>query len=418
MQASVPTPMDVVDTVAARQKLASQSLPVLSPKLLTYLEPSRITSRFDPAATFHDALQEPAIILAIYAQARRQRLTVTDQPQQIIAELGPQGILRVIASVRLVGAPTDPAARQWLDAGCRHALAVSRLAQRLAPAVGVDPDTAAVAGLLHDVGRMMLLAGPLGTTTLSAYDFARVAGLPNVYVERNMVGLSHKQAGQEMCQRSGVPALIADICTSHDFTAPQRDRLDASSRPLACLIALCDALANSAGLVGDPAAELRHPPRELEKLIVEHADDIAEVLGQVRVEAEPRWPLCRDVPELDALPRLDGHRVTLVARSGGWHPMRQVLVDAGAAVTVIPRPFDVSAIEADVIVLDASAESLAPVLEEALALRSASRTPCLMLAQRCHEPHERLRSANVPCALLTTPIRGEMLVRAVAQLAT
>ena len=427
--ATLPVPPETVDVSRTRRALESVTLPVLSPKLLSQLMPSRVASRFDPADALERAMQEPAMLLALYQHGRRTRVTDGDDPLTMVSALGPQGVSRTIQSLRQVSPPTNPAARQWLDAGCRHALAVSRLAGLLAQPAGVDRDLAMAAGLLHDVGRMLLLTGSTAAGLISAYDFAAGAGLDNVYVERNTLGISHKQVGQELCDRCGVPPMLASICATHDYTTAQRSRLNDESNRLTSLVALCDALAKSAGLVGDPTSELRHAPPEMAAMAADHAEAIDQILAQVRADAELRWPLCRDAPEElatdDEAQRLGptplaGLRIMLASSPTPWHPMKAPLELAGATVTLARRPLPSLPDDVDAIIFDATADDLSPLLEELRRLQqgaSGSATlPWIVLAQRCDEPHERLRDADVMCSLLITPIRVTPLIRAVAQL--
>jgi putative nucleotidyltransferase with HDIG domain len=102
-----------------------------------------------------------------------------------------------------------------------HSLQVADLAEQVAANSGVvDPGEAYLAGLLHDVGRIALLA-------ISLYDAARLHGLkelscPAVYAESLLLRTDHSALGAEIGRIWRLPeATVEAICYHH---APEATR--------------------------------------------------------------------------------------------------------------------------------------------------------------------------------------------------
>ena len=74
-----------------------------------------------------------------------------------------------------------------------HSLDVAQVALRLASAAGVDRDTAFLAGLVHDIGKLVCLELPAGA--IGRYERLTRAGCPDVVVERVVFGEDHASVG-------------------------------------------------------------------------------------------------------------------------------------------------------------------------------------------------------------------------------
>jgi len=113
-----------------------------------------------------------------------------------------------------------------------HSVIVARFAQRLAPHVGIDDETAFLAGLLHDVGRARCCK------VLSKLPQARGQSR-DVLVP--LIDRYHEAAGAALALAWNLPTEVADACEHHH----------APCTPLATLIAAADAVAYA----------LEQPPR-------------------------------------------------------------------------------------------------------------------------------------------------------------
>ena len=124
-----------------------------------------------------------------------------------------------------------------LQTAWRHSLEVADLAEQLAGRGGtVIPAEAYLAGLVHDVGRLALLAMPL-------YDSARLQGLlqagcPQVYAENLLLRTDHAALGADIAAGWRLPeAMVAAIRQHH---RPEKAR-----NPLAHLLYVAEYLSGS-----------------------------------------------------------------------------------------------------------------------------------------------------------------------------
>jgi putative nucleotidyltransferase with HDIG domain len=126
-----------------------------------------------------------------------------------------------------------PSGRLW-----RHSLAVAVAARRLAAAVSPSlEDDAFSAGLLHDVGKLVLdrhLAERQAPGTASLGD----PRAPWVVVERELLGLEHASMAAEICRLWHFPARQVSAVGQHHRPL----QATAEDRPLASIVHLADAL--------------------------------------------------------------------------------------------------------------------------------------------------------------------------------
>jgi len=95
----------------------------------------------------------------------------------------------------------------------RHSKLVAATAHELAGACGYDQDVAHVAGLLHDIGRLVIQRCPPGMHADAAERIA--AGFPRVYAETLVYGTDHATAGGELLKEWCLPAEIVDAVAGH-----------------------------------------------------------------------------------------------------------------------------------------------------------------------------------------------------------
>jgi putative nucleotidyltransferase with HDIG domain len=148
------------------------------------------------------------------------------------AQLGrPQPIARLADAAARVGVPL---ARKVLLAACFGELFASaslrflwvtsqRIAERasaLARRVNIDPDEAYVAGLLHDVGRIVFARSPADSHVRLAGWLE--SGFPLTYAEALTWSKDHADAGAELLDGWGLPDSIADAVRNHHH--PERSR--------------------------------------------------------------------------------------------------------------------------------------------------------------------------------------------------
>jgi putative nucleotidyltransferase with HDIG domain len=122
----------------------------------------------------------------------------------------------------------------------RHSLAVAILGRELALACGYpDADEARTAGLLHDVGRLLMLTVmPVPYHKLLL--FARAAGHRMSQVEFEHIGYTHAQAGGALFTEWGFPQALAQVARFHH----QPEEIF-KHRQLVMIVQLADVLAHA-----------------------------------------------------------------------------------------------------------------------------------------------------------------------------
>ena len=138
---------------------------------------------------------------------------VTDL-QGAVLVLGAENTRRIAATLAMRGllksAPKLAVTRRvW-----RHSLATAVVAGELAPLYGVSSDIAITAGVLHDIGRIGLLAKDseeYAQIVLKLYD--NVEGI--LLVERAVCGMDHCAAGDYLCRAWALPAVFQEAAAKH-----------------------------------------------------------------------------------------------------------------------------------------------------------------------------------------------------------
>jgi len=131
--------------------------------------------------------------------------------------------------------PTD----KWVidpDAFWRHSLGCALVTQRIAQNIGYpEPEKAYLAGLLHDIG--FLVNSVLYNKDFECLRLASEQRAPLHVIEEQVLGFTHNDTGQMLCEQWGLPKeLVAATRCHHDLG------LLPTAGPLACLVHLSDLL--------------------------------------------------------------------------------------------------------------------------------------------------------------------------------
>jgi putative nucleotidyltransferase with HDIG domain len=129
----------------------------------------------------------------------------------------------------------------------RHAATTSAAARRLSSLLGLGhPDEAGVAGLLHDVGKMVLTS-VVPELIAEAVSLARGQRLPVWQAERQVLGFDHAAVSGALLRSWGFPDPVVEAVEFHHGADP-------AERPLSALVYLSDIAAHVAGAVGGGGA--------------------------------------------------------------------------------------------------------------------------------------------------------------------
>ena len=169
------------------------------------------------------------------------------------------------------------AGRFWL-----HSLATSRIAQLISTQLRLgNPGEAATAGLLHDIGWMVLaryFPKPWAALRAAAADEESPSG----DWERNITGTYHGELGAWVLQQFGLPEALQEVVRLHHTGTAARQQLKGSVRVLALIVQAADQIAGALF----PADDLCTPFEPLEdefRSALEHAGlDFARLLAEAR----------------------------------------------------------------------------------------------------------------------------------------
>ena len=133
--------------------------------------------------------------------------------------LGEKHFMQLVVSVSLEGFfPENGLGYSLCKGGLyNHALGTAMLAETLANITGkASPDIAYTAGLLHDVGKVVL-DQYIAPAHPFFYRRTQVDGVDLVVVEREVFGITHAEAGSRLAERWSLPESLADTIKHHHF---------------------------------------------------------------------------------------------------------------------------------------------------------------------------------------------------------
>lgn len=165
-----------------------------------------------------------------------------------ILVLGFRAVVNLVTTASLSGF-FKPVAESGFDLTrfWRHGIGVALAGRALAGKAGLSGERCFTAGLLHDIGRL-LLATTRPHHYAAVLDWRSRTDAYLVEAERHCLGLDHVQAGEALARRWRLPE---DICLA---VAAHHEPTNAPTSGLADVIHVADALAHALDLAGDPQA--------------------------------------------------------------------------------------------------------------------------------------------------------------------
>jgi len=167
--------------------------------------------------------------------------TPVESLHQAVMRVGLRALRGLIFSASLRGALLgDRVLREYAEEVWRQALSVARVARAIARPLGRDPEQAYVLGLLHDLGKVALLA------------LLREEGKQGSDLTTALVGqvfhTLHEKAGAAMARAWKLPAAVASVAgRHHDLGADHSHRQEAALAQLAHQLDLLASLGDEPG---------------------------------------------------------------------------------------------------------------------------------------------------------------------------
>lgn len=246
---------------------AIPNIPAAHLELLALLDEPRPRPAAIAAAIAADPGMSVLVLHLVNSAFFGQRRTVAN-PARAAQILGIETIRAVVRSTDICAHPSG-ARRRWFDADAfwRHSRRVSRLAGRIAVAVGLQPEAveeAGMAGLVHDIGHLMLAVHQPQEHAILA---RRTLHAGDIHAERMILGANHGEIGAYLLGLWGLPpAVVEAVALHHD---PRR-AAQPGPGPLGCVHAADAIMHRAEGQTAcNPLAEdylaglgwLAHAPR-------------------------------------------------------------------------------------------------------------------------------------------------------------
>jgi len=140
-----------------------------------------------------------------------------DTVQKAVVTLGHSWIQHVTLRAGAVSYVRSAAQTEELKRSWRHTLATAALCRILARASGLSPERAYTLGLMHDIGRLGLLAAfpPEYTAAIQA---AECGGMSLADAEKALFGVDHGELGRRLLESWNLPEEFARIASGHHKT--------------------------------------------------------------------------------------------------------------------------------------------------------------------------------------------------------
>jgi CheY-like chemotaxis protein/HD-like signal output (HDOD) protein len=274
--------------------------------------------------------------------------TLTSVPQSI-SILGLHQWKAMAVGLSLFG--LDPAPPKELDdlstarrQVWEHALGCAMVAGRIARKSGrVPPHLAFVAGLVHDIGRVLFLRVD-AQRFIAATRMAAEKALPITEAETLALGVTHVEVGEWWARKlEWLPSLQHVLRFHHVAVGALPESVDEESRDLLTLVGLADTACESKriGKGGEPSRDWREIWREFHLRPEEWWDDLDDIKQEI-VSLREMFGFSRlEMPKTESVPQSLSDTVTdaasqphKVAVNGG---RGQVIPFPGRAETAAPN---------------------------------------------------------------------------------
>jgi putative nucleotidyltransferase with HDIG domain len=161
----------------------------------------------------------------------------------------------------------------------RHGVATALAARALASLLGQNPEYAFTAGLLHDIGQLVLAANfPVQYAAVLAY--RRKHDCPLIVAERDLLGMDHTVVGGLLAETWHFPEILRCAVVEHHSSAA------AEGAALADLIHVADVTAHALGLANSTEEMVPPLDRTAWRRLRLDAEKYARVLPKIAQDME------------------------------------------------------------------------------------------------------------------------------------
>ena len=194
----------------------SDELPSL-PQIVRHLMHSINDDRIDVDTLVHHINSDPAIVARLLAAANSSAFGLSariDSVRQAFLVLGVDRVAKIILATSLVHRYNARTAEFDARLLWQHTLGVATCASVLAELTNYDPEIAFTAGLLHDIGQLLMFAvAPVAYA--SALDIRQRDDVAILTAETSVFGYDHAVAGGRLAECWKLPPEFSEAIVAH-----------------------------------------------------------------------------------------------------------------------------------------------------------------------------------------------------------
>ncbi len=178
-----------------------------------------------------------------------------------------------------------------MDAFWRHAIACAAAARQLAQRVGLDEPAAFTAGLLHDVGRLVV-DSHYPKEAAQAISWATENDISYAEAERLLLGIDHTEIGAWVCRHWRFPAEVIEAIAGHHRPP------DEGPVSLIDVVHVADAIAHALDVAGDSTESVPHIHAAAWTRIGLRDHELPALLGRMESEFNDLQAVLRPTKEM------------------------------------------------------------------------------------------------------------------------
>jgi len=199
---------------------------------------------------------------------------------QAIVILGFKTVKSVALSASVMGLFKGPSENRRFDRALfwKHSIACACVARLVArKQKGLDPETAFSAGLLHDIGKLVLDHYVPGDVE-AIVESARKKQASFLAAEKEILSTDHAEVGRWVAEKWGLPKeLVGAIAYHHDLAS-------ASDKTIVAVIQFADFLARLKGIAASGSYETPEIPKDVWELLAVDKSDLPELVNTINEE--------------------------------------------------------------------------------------------------------------------------------------